>query len=76
MQSILIPITGKNDINAIMALISKFGIGAIIIDEDTTCMKARKEIARFSGKIKKTNISDSEITDEINAYRKEKNAEQ
>ncbi|MBI5219773.1 MAG: hypothetical protein HY958_12670 [Bacteroidia bacterium] len=74
MQSILIPVTGNNDINAIMAFIAKLGIKAIVIDESATRMKMRKEIAMFSKKIHKTDISDSEITGEINAYREEKNA--
>ena len=59
-----------------MAFIAKLGIKAIVIDEGATRMKARKEISKLSKKINKADISNQEINEEINAYRKEKNAEQ
>ena len=71
MQSILIPVTGNKDFDAIKAFIAKLGIKAIFIDEEETRMKARKVIARFS---KKTDITNKEIIDEIKAYRNKKNA--
>lgn len=74
MQSILIPVTGNNDIKKIMAYITKLGIKAIVIDESATRMKVRKAIVRFSKKVSTTAFTDQEIDTEIKAYRKEKNA--
>ncbi|MFA5782159.1 MAG: hypothetical protein WC868_07810 [Bacteroidales bacterium] len=47
---------------------------AMIIDEETRQMKARKSLIVLSRKTKKANISDKEILDEIKAYRKSKHA--
>lgn len=74
MQSILVQITNKRDISFIMSLFDKLGIKAMLIDEETRQLKARKSLITLSKKNKKTNISGKEILDEIRAYRKSKYA--
>lgn len=74
MQSILVPVTNETDVSFIMNFFNRLGIKAIVIDEDTRQMKARKSLVNFAKKIKKTSISDKEIIDEITAYRNSKNA--
>jgi hypothetical protein len=74
MQSILVPITNETDISFILGFFKKLGMKAMIIDEETRQMKARKSLVVLSRKTKKTNISDKEISDEIKAYRKSKHA--
>ncbi|OFX21806.1 MAG: hypothetical protein A2033_05835 [Bacteroidetes bacterium GWA2_31_9] len=72
MQSILVPITNERDVSFIMDFLKRIGIKAMVIDEDVSQMKARKSMISLSRKIKKNNISDIEIIEEIKAYRKSK----
>ena len=74
MQSILVPITNETDISFILSFFKKLGMKAVIIDDESRQIKARKSLITFSRKTKKTNISDKEILDEIKAYRKSKHA--
>ena len=74
MQSILVPISNETDISFILSFFKKLGMKAMIIDEETRQIKARKSLIVLSRKTKKTNISDKEIQDEIKAYRKSKHA--
>jgi len=74
MQSILVPITNEIDVPFILNFFNKLGMKAMIIDEETRQMKARKSLIVLSRKTKKANISDKEILDEIKAYRKSKHA--
>ena len=72
MQSILVTINNETDVSFIMKFFDKLGIKAMIIDEETRQMKARKSLISLARKTKKTNISDIEILDEVKAYRKSK----
>ncbi len=74
MQSILVNINNETDVSFILKFFEKLGMKAMVIDEETRQMKARKSLVSLSRKTKKTNISDQEILDEIKAYRKSKNA--
>ena len=74
MQSILVSVTNETDISFILSFFKKLGMKAMVIDEETRQMKARKSLISLSQKTKKTNISGKEITDEIKAYRKSKHA--
>ncbi|MFH0865943.1 MAG: hypothetical protein V1904_07095 [Bacteroidota bacterium] len=74
MQSILIPITNETDISFILGFFKRLGMKAMIIDEETRQMKARKSLIAVSRKTKKSDSSGKEILDEIKAYRKSKHA--
>ena len=74
MQSILVPVTNETDISFILSFFKKLGMKAMLIDEETRQMKARKSLIALSQKTKKKKISGKEIIDEIKAYRKSKHA--
>ena len=74
MQSILVPVTNETDISFILNFFKKLGMKAMLIDEETRQMKARKSLIALSRKTKKKKISGKEIIDEIKAYRKSKHA--
>jgi len=74
MQSILVPVTNETDISFILSFFKKLGMKAMLIDEETRQMKARKSLIALSRKTKKKKISGKEIIDEIKAYRKSKHA--
>jgi hypothetical protein len=74
MQSILVTVNKETDVSFILNFFDKLGMKALIIDEETRQMKARKSLIVLSHKTKKTSISDKEISDEIKAYRKDKHA--
>ena len=74
MQSILVPVTNETDISFILSFFKKLGMKAMLIDEETRQMKARKSLISLSQKTKKKKISGKEIIDEIKAYRKSKHA--
>lgn len=74
MQSILVPVINETDVPFILNFFNRIGLKALVIDEETRQMKARKSLISLSKKIRKTTISDKEIIDEIKAYRKSKHA--
>ncbi|HBX51079.1 MAG: hypothetical protein A2275_13935 [Bacteroidetes bacterium RIFOXYA12_FULL_35_11] len=75
MQSLIIPIESQSDLSLLMAILERMGIKASLVSEDDTRMQARKSLVSYNRKIKKTNLSENEIHEEVKDYRKTKHVQ-